>query len=101
MVSLDSAERNRAFAESMGAGFVLLSDPSGTTAERYGVLALGGLYARRITHYIDADGRIAYIDRDVSPDRHGPDVVARLEALGFPRHAASAEPAGADSAAAD
>ena len=92
MVSLDDAERNRAFAESMGADFVLLSDPSGTTAERYGVLAMGGLYARRITHYIDAQGRVAFIDRDVAPDRHGPDVIARLEALGFPRRGESSQP---------
>ena len=58
MVSLDDPEKNRAFAESVGASFVLLSDPDKKAAEAYGVLAMGGLYTRRITFYIDAEGKI-------------------------------------------
>ena len=92
MVSLDDPEKNRAFAESMGAGFVLLSDPGKQVAERYGVLALGGLYARRVTFYIDAAGRIAYIDENVHTETHGQDVIRRLEALGFPRRDSTREP---------
>ena len=85
MVSLDDAERNRAFADSMGAGFVLLSDPSGNVAERYDVLAMGGLYARRITYYIDAGGRVVHVDRDVETETHGQDVLRKLSELGFPK----------------
>jgi peroxiredoxin Q/BCP len=87
MVSLDEAERNRAFAESVGAGFVLLSDPEKQAAERYGVLAMGGLYAKRVTFYIDAKGRIVRIDDDVDTETHGQDVIRSLESLGFPKRA--------------
>ena len=85
MVSLDDPDKNRAFAESVGASFVLLSDKDKQAAERYGVLALGGLYAKRITFYIDAAGKIVRIDRDVDAATHGPDVIQTLEKLGFPK----------------
>lgn len=85
MVSLDDVEKNRAFAESVGAGFVLLSDPDKEVAQKYGVLALGGLYARRWTFYIDGDGIVRHIDKDVDTATHGQDVVRRLGELGFPK----------------
>jgi len=90
MVSLDDADRNRAFAESVGAGFVLLSDPEKQVADEYGVLALGGLYARRWTFYIDEAGIVRFIDKDVSTSTHGQDVAARLAELGFPLRASPA-----------
>ena len=85
MVSLDDADKNQAFAESVGASFVLLSDPEKKAARHYGVLAFGGLYARRVTFYIDGTGRIVRIDRDVDTETHGPDVIRNLEELGFPK----------------
>lgn len=85
MVSLDDVEKNRAFAESVGARFVLLSDSDHRVADRYGVTALGGLYTRRWTYYIDANGIVKYIDKDVNPESHGQDVVRKLGELGFPK----------------
>ena len=85
LVSLDDPETNRAFAESVGASFVLLSDSEKRVAERYGVLARGGRYAKRVTFYIDRKGTIVRIDRDVDTESHGQDVVESLEALGFTR----------------
>jgi peroxiredoxin Q/BCP len=85
MVSLDDVEKNRAFAESVGADFVLLSDPGKEVAEKYGVLALGGLYARRWTFYIDGAGIVRHIDQDVDTATHGQDVVRQLGELGFPK----------------
>jgi len=85
MVSLDEPERNRDFAESLGADRVLLSDPSGTAAEAYGVKAFGGLWARRWTFYIDADGIIREIDKDVRVETAGQDIARKLAELGFPR----------------
>jgi len=85
MVSLDDAEKNRAFATSLGADLPVLSDPDGRVAKDYGVLALGGLYARRWTFYIDPAGVIRKIDKAVSPDTAGADVVRTLEELDFPR----------------
>jgi peroxiredoxin len=58
MVSLDDAEKNRAFAEGLNAKHVVLSDPLKEAADSYGVLALAGLYARRWTFYIDEDGSL-------------------------------------------
>ena len=42
MVSLDSPERNREFAKSVGTELTLLSDPDGKAARAYGVLAPSG-----------------------------------------------------------
>ena len=56
MVSLDSLEKNKQFAESLDANFPLLSDPKGTVAKAYGVLRLARMFAGRTTFYIDPDG---------------------------------------------
>jgi len=85
MVSLDDAERNKAFAESLGADLVLLSDPAGEVAAEYGVTSLGGLYARRWTFYIDTDGVIREIDKDVKVESAGQDIARKLGELGFPK----------------
>ena len=39
--------------------------------------------AARWTFYVGKDGRILYIDKQVSPAAHGKDVVERLKALGI------------------
>jgi peroxiredoxin len=52
-------------------------------AEAYGVLGTLG-FASRTTFYIDGDGKILAIDRDVKPGSHGKDVAARLVELGVP-----------------
>ncbi len=84
MASLDPVDRNREFAESVGANFVILSDPKAEAARAYGVLADGGKYTRRWTFYIDPDGIIRGVDRDVSPAGHGAEIARRLAELGFP-----------------
>lgn len=83
MVSLDTPEKNRQFAESLDAAHVLLSDPGKQVADAYGVTALGGLYARRWTFYIDRDGVVREIDKAVKVETAGQDIAARLKALGF------------------
>lgn len=85
MVSLDDPEQNRAFATSVGAGFVLLSDPGKKSAKAYGVLGMGGLYTKRWTFYIDGQGVIRYIDKDVQTASHGQEVVRKLRELGLGR----------------
>ncbi len=73
---------NKNFAESLGADYPILSDPGKEVARAYGVLAAGKQYASRWTFYIGRDGKILYVDRNVNPEAHGADVVARLKALG-------------------
>lgn len=79
---MDDAETNRKFAESLELDYPILSDPDKKIAEAYGVLSEKG-YAMRHTVYIGPDGKILYIDREVSPATAGQDVAARLEALGI------------------
>ena len=83
--SVDDAETNRKFAESLELDYPILSDPGKETAAAYDVLAAGGSYAMRHTIYIGPDGKVAYIDRNVSAGTAGADVAARLEALGMPK----------------
>ena len=78
--SVDAAEVNARFADSMGLTYPILSDASKETARAYGVLAPSG-YASRWTFYIGADGRILDIDKKVSAASHGRDVVAKLTDL--------------------
>ena len=85
LVSLDDAEKNRAFAEGLSAKHVVLSDPLKSAADAYGVVALAGLYARRWTFYIDETGRIRQIDKNVDVETAGQDIARTLETLGFPR----------------
>jgi peroxiredoxin Q/BCP len=82
LVSLDSAEQNRAFAEALGAKHVLLSDPSGEAARAYGVVGIGGLFAKRWTFYIGRDGVIRAIDKNVSTSTAGQDIARKLRELG-------------------
>jgi peroxiredoxin Q/BCP len=88
MVSLDDVEKNRAFAESLEAQLILLSDPDRESARAYGVVGLLRPFPRRWTFYIDADGVIVHIDKDVTPSTAGPQIAESLERLAFPRRSA-------------
>lgn len=87
MVSLDDAEKNQKFAESLDGNFPLLSDPEKVAAKAYDVLGFGGLYTKRWTFYIDPDGVVRYIDKDVDTATAGQDIAKRLGELGFPKKA--------------
>ena len=84
-MSLDTPEKNREFAESLGAKHVLLSDPGGETARAYGVAGIGGLFAKRWTFYVDREGVIREIDRKVATTTAGQDMARKLGELGFPK----------------
>lgn len=100
MVSLDDADKNAAFAASLGAEAIpVVSDPKGVAAKAYGVIGMGGLYSRRWTFYIDPEGRIAEIDKQVSPATAGEDMVRQLKRLGFPKRTPAPLPGTTPSAA--
>ena len=84
MASVDSIEDNTGFAKKNNATFPILADPSKTTARAYRVLGGHG-YANRWTYYIDPEGVIVKIDKNVNPASAGVSLVANLEALGVPR----------------
>jgi peroxiredoxin Q/BCP len=84
-VSVDPPDTNGAFAQSLGVDYPLLSDPSAMTAKAYGVVDPDQPFASRWTFYIGVDGRIAFIDKHVSPATQGAAIVAKLSELGVPR----------------
>ena len=84
MASVDEAETNKAFAEEHGASFPILSDADKSVSAAYGVLSERG-FANRWTFFIDPNGVIARVDREVDARTAGADLVEHLEALGVPR----------------
>ena len=63
--------------------YPILSDPDKDVAKAYGVVHEGRAVPERWTFYIDKEGVIKSIDKKVSPDSHGEDVVKTLEKLGI------------------
>ena len=88
MVSVDTLEDNKAFAEKEHADFTMLANPDKKTAFTYGVIAADApperQFARRWTFYIDPTGKIAAIDKAVKPATSGQDIVAKLTELNVP-----------------
>jgi len=84
-VSVDTPDNLRRFAEQLGIDYPLLSDPTRQVAKAYGVVSSDTSFASRWTFYIDVDGRILYVDRQVSPGNAGKTVAERLAQLGVPR----------------
>jgi len=88
MVSVDTPEDNKAFAEKEHADFPILSDPTKKTAFAYGVIPPDRppdrQFASRWTFYIGPDGKILAIDKQVKPATSGEDVVAKLKELSVP-----------------
>jgi peroxiredoxin Q/BCP len=85
--SVDTPEKNKEFAESVGADYPILSDPDGETALAYGVTGAVQRWASRWTFYIGIDGRILFIDKNVHPATHANDVAAKLAELGIAKKA--------------
>ena len=81
MASVDPIEDNLGFAEENDADFPILSDETKAIAKRYGVLSERG-FAMRQTFYIDSDGTILAVDRNVNPSTAAEDIAATLERLG-------------------
>ncbi len=91
MVSVDTPEDNKAFAEKHSADFPILADPAKTTAMKYGVIRTDvppeRQFAARFTFYIGPDGKVLEIDkgatgRGLAPQTAGADMIKKLEALG-------------------
>jgi peroxiredoxin Q/BCP len=80
--STDPVEKNADFAKSLEVDYPILSDPTGEVSTKYGVYNAERKIANRVTFYIDKEGKIAHIDREVKTDTHGADIAARLGSLG-------------------
>jgi peroxiredoxin Q/BCP len=87
--STDKPEKNKQFAESLGADFPILSDPDGKVAEAYGVRMPVVGTASRWTFYIGKDGRILDIDKSVRAATPGEAIAKRLAELDVSRKVGS------------
>jgi|TARA_B100000315_G_scaffold257697_1_gene307365 peroxiredoxin Q/BCP len=85
MVSVDDAETNREFAESLDADFPLLSNPEGDIARAYGVVSPEREFPQRWTFYIGGDGNILHIDKEVNPSMAGEQLVENFARLNVPK----------------
>ncbi len=85
LASLDPPERNAEFAKAEGAKQVVLSDPTGEVATAYGAAGIGGLFAKRWTFYVDKNGVVLAIDKNVNTASAGRDIARKLGELGFPK----------------
>ena len=83
--STDTPQKNKEFAESLGADFPILADPDHQAADPYGVLMPVVGLAKRWTFYIGKDGKILAVDKDVKVDTAGSDIATRLAELGVAR----------------
>jgi peroxiredoxin Q/BCP len=88
MISVDTLEDNKAFAEKEHADFPMLANPDKKTAFAYGVISPETpperQFARRWTFYIDPSGKLALIDKQIRPASSGQDIVAHLAELKVP-----------------
>ena len=80
--SCDDVKTNTDFAKSLKLDYPILSDPSKKVAKAYGLIK-DRPFPSRTTIYIDKLGKIAFIDRKVSPKSHGTDVAKKLKELKF------------------
>jgi peroxiredoxin Q/BCP len=88
MISVDTLEDNKAFAEKEHADFPMLANPDKKVAFAYGVIPPDRppdrQFANRWTFYIDPAGKIAFIERAVKPATSGEDIVSKLTELKVP-----------------
>jgi peroxiredoxin Q/BCP len=80
--SVDDEALNKQFSDKLGLDFPLLSDPTKDTAKSFGVLNDRGM-ANRWTFFIDKNGTITHIDKQVNPEGYGKTVAAKLKDLGI------------------
>jgi thioredoxin-dependent peroxiredoxin len=81
-VSVDSVDAQKSFAERCSIPYPLVADHDRSIAKRYGVLGLLGI-AKRVTFFLDAEGRVAEVVEGMLP---GPHVRRALERIGVPSH---------------
>ena len=77
-VSADSDQSHKAFAEHHKLPFVLVSDPKGELAAKFGVPFENG-YEKRQSIVIGADGNVKKIYRQVDVGRHASEIAADVQ----------------------
>jgi len=73
---------NTKYAAELKLDYPILSDPDKKVAEAYGVVHEGRAVPERWTFLIDAEGKIAHIEKKVNVGTHGADIAKMLEDFG-------------------
>jgi peroxiredoxin Q/BCP len=81
--SVDEAQKNKEFAESLNAAYPILADPDKSVAKAYGVVHEGREVPERWTFYIDKEGVIRAIDKKVNTETAADDAATKLKELGI------------------
>jgi thioredoxin-dependent peroxiredoxin len=81
--SVDTNDQNTKFAKSLELDYPILSDPDKSIAKAYGVLNPTRGVSNRWTFYIDKEGVIKAIDKEIKVDKAGADVAAKVKDLGL------------------
>lgn len=81
-ISVDSPAKNKAFAESLGLTYPVLSDPKRTVSREYGVLMPLVRLAKRVTFLIDKNGII----QEIQPGGEAMDPNNALETCNLIEH---------------
>lgn len=79
-ISIDTVQDQKKFVEEYGVPYRHLSDTAKVTCKAYAGLNIAGL-AKRSTFIIDKNGRVSKIFRDVSPEKHGQEIISSLQNL--------------------
>ena len=82
-VSVDSDAVHRSFADEHVLPFSLVSDPSHTWSDAFGVGTFKGGLDERVSFLIDAQNRIVKVYENVDPGVHAREVLADARALGL------------------
>ncbi len=79
-ISIDTVEDQKKFVEEYNVPYLHLSDTQKIACKTYAGLNIAGL-AKRSTFIIDKDGKISKIFRDISPEKHGQEIISSLQNL--------------------
>jgi peroxiredoxin Q/BCP len=79
-ISADTVQDQKKFVEEYAVPYLHLSDTQKTICKVYAGLNIAGL-AKRSTFIVDKNGKVSKIFRDISPDRHGQEIISSLQSL--------------------
>ena len=82
--SCDTVEKNQKFFDKLDLNYPLLSDTDGKVAAAYGIRMPFGKRSKRVTIFVDKEGKIAHMQSKVNVREHGKEIVEQLKKMKVP-----------------